>query len=64
MSVEFCGGTHLKNTREAVAFTIVAEESLAAGVRRIVAVTGREAQQAITNAVALKDKVSIYERRD
>jgi alanyl-tRNA synthetase len=39
-SVEFCGGTHLKNTGEAGGFTIMSEESVSKGVRRIVAVTG------------------------
>jgi len=58
LSIEFCGGTHLKNTKEAVAFTIIGEESLAAGVRRIVAVTGKEAQAAIANALELKEKVT------
>jgi len=58
LSIEFCGGTHLKNTKEAVAFTIIGEEALAAGVRRIVAVTGKEAQSAIANALDLKEKIT------
>ncbi|XP_006002660.1 alanine--tRNA ligase, cytoplasmic [Latimeria chalumnae] len=52
-SVEFCGGTHLCNSAHASPFVIVSEEAIAKGIRRIVAVTGAEAQKALRKADAL-----------
>jgi len=43
ISVEFCGGTHVHNAEEIYKLCIVGEESVAKGIRRIVAVTGPQA---------------------
>uniref|UniRef100_A0A2K5DP58 Alanine--tRNA ligase n=1 Tax=Aotus nancymaae TaxID=37293 RepID=A0A2K5DP58_AOTNA len=62
-SVEFCGGTHLQNSSHAGAFVIVTEEAIAKGVRRIVAVTGAEAQKALRKAESLKTSLSVMEAK-
>ncbi|CAH2036704.1 unnamed protein product [Thlaspi arvense] len=57
ISSEFCGGTHIRNTREAKAFAIVSEEGVAKGIRRITAFTGEAALNAINLASLLEKEV-------
>ncbi|XP_067905904.1 alanine--tRNA ligase, cytoplasmic [Heterodontus francisci] len=60
-SVEFCGGTHLQNSCHAGPFVIVSEEAIAKGIRRIVAVTGSEAQKALRKADTLRKSLVALE---
>ncbi|MBL7812249.1 MAG: alanine--tRNA ligase [Bacteroidetes bacterium] len=53
-SMELCGGTHVPNTSHIGLFKITAETSVAAGVRRIEAVTGLEALK-LLNALQEKE---------
>ncbi|KAM4720737.1 alanine--tRNA ligase, cytoplasmic [Rhinophrynus dorsalis] len=62
-SVEFCGGTHLQNSGHAGPFVIVTEEAIAKGIRRIVAVTGAEAQKAVRRQDGLKLALSVLEEK-
>jgi alanyl-tRNA synthetase len=49
MSVEFCGGTHLKSTGQAGLFKIIGQENVAKGVRRVTGVTGPSAVDYVLN---------------
>jgi alanyl-tRNA synthetase len=56
-SIEFCGGTHLTNTKEAEAFVLLSEEGIAKGIRRIFGVTMGDAKKAIALAQEFESKL-------
>jgi alanyl-tRNA synthetase len=57
LSVEFCGGTHAPTTGRLSAFALVGEEAVAKGVRRVTALTGEQASQAMKAAEELRARL-------
>jgi alanyl-tRNA synthetase len=57
-SVEFCGGTHLKNASDAGAFAITSEESVSKGIRRIVALTGDAAREVVSRGESIEKQLA------
>jgi alanyl-tRNA synthetase len=56
-SVEFCGGTHVPRTSEIGSILLIEESAVSKGIRRIIAVTGKEAKQAQKLADEFKVKL-------
>ena len=61
VSIEFCGGTHVKNTSEIKDMVVLEENGIAKGIRRIVAVTGTLAHDVQREAEEWDKKVSQLE---
>ena len=61
-SYELCGGTHVPETADIGPFIVSSESSVAAGVRRIEAITGREALARIQNNLGVLDRTASYLR--
>ncbi len=58
-SVELCGGTHVKSTGEIGRFVLLHEQAVAAGVRRIEAITGQKAEEYIQKKINQLDTISL-----
>ncbi|QCU89728.1 alanine--tRNA ligase [Thiomicrorhabdus sediminis] len=63
-SVELCGGTHVNHTGEIGPFRIAAETGIASGVRRIEALTGDNAWQAIYDSEEKLQNVAVTVKSD
>jgi alanyl-tRNA synthetase len=56
-SVELCGGTHVGHTGEIGTFIITAESAVAAGVRRVEAVSGKAAEEFLSGRLKVLEEV-------
>ncbi|KAI5366429.1 Putative translation protein, beta-barrel domain superfamily [Septoria linicola] len=62
ISIEFCGGTHVKSTTEIKDLVVIEESGIAKGIRRIVAVTGQEAHRVQAIAETWNKEVTALEK--
>jgi alanyl-tRNA synthetase len=62
LSVEFCGGTHTLSTKDIDDLVILEESGIAKGIRRIIAVTGKDAREVLVTAEGLGGEISSLEK--
>ena len=62
LSIEFCGGTHVRSTGDIKDIVIVEESGIAKGIRRIIAVTGEDAHRVQREAADFSEKLTALEK--
>jgi alanyl-tRNA synthetase len=62
VSIEFCGGTHVRSTGDIKDLVILEESGIAKGIRRIIAVTGEDAHAVQRLAEEFKEKLEKLEK--
>ncbi|MDR3168732.1 MAG: hypothetical protein LBU27_03070 [Candidatus Peribacteria bacterium] len=56
ISAELCGGTHVENTKDIGAFTLLSQEAVASGIKRLTAITGPKVIEKLHNEEAILDE--------